>query len=186
MKKRYLTVGVALALAFSITSTSCLGSFALTNSLLDWNRQVGSKVVNELVFFAFWVLPVYEVSALADALVLNSIEFWSGTNPMTASTQRIEGANGNYLVKCDATGYTITDELTGAVTRIDHDADTDSWVLNVDGQEPMTIMTWVDGNHVSLPAGRNGEMITVQTDRNGLMAYRDAVAATQLAVNNAR
>ena len=37
-----------------------------------------SKFVNELVFFAFWILPVYEVSGLADLLVLNSIEFWSG------------------------------------------------------------------------------------------------------------
>lgn len=51
--------------------------FSLTNKLLTWNRQVGSKFVNELVFFALWILPVYEVSGLADLLVLNSIEFWA-------------------------------------------------------------------------------------------------------------
>ena len=70
--------------------SSCIGSFSLTNKLLAWNKTVGNKFVNELVFFAFWVLPVYEVSALADVLVLNSIEFWSGGNPVAKGTKVIE------------------------------------------------------------------------------------------------
>ena len=34
------------------------------------------------MFIAFWIVPVYEISALADVLVINSIEFWSGSNPV--------------------------------------------------------------------------------------------------------
>ena len=82
MKKFYLTVGVVLALCASMGLSSCIGSFALTNKVISWNNQVGSKFVNELVFFAFWILPVYEVTALADVLIINSIEFWSGNNPL--------------------------------------------------------------------------------------------------------
>ncbi len=81
MKKKYLTLAVATLLAGSML-TSCIGSFSLTNKLLSWNHQVSNKFVNELVFFAFWIIPVYEVTALADVLVLNSIEFWSGSNPI--------------------------------------------------------------------------------------------------------
>ena len=71
MKKFYLTSAIAITLACSLTFSSCIGSFALTNKVLDWNRQVGSKFVNELVFAAFWILPVYELSALDDVLVIN-------------------------------------------------------------------------------------------------------------------
>ena len=82
MKKKIFTAAMALVLAGSMTFTSCIGSFALSNKVLAWNQQVGSKFVNELVFFAFWIVPVYEITTLADVLVLNSIEFWSGSNPV--------------------------------------------------------------------------------------------------------
>ena len=75
MKKKTITVAMALCLSAAMLMPSCIGSFALTNKVLDWNRQVGNKFVNELVFFAFWILPVYEVTGLTDLLVINSIEF---------------------------------------------------------------------------------------------------------------
>ena len=93
MKKKGLTLLVATTLASSVLFSSCIGSFGLTNKLLDWNRNIDSKFVNELVFIAFWIVPVYEISALADVLVLNSIEFWSGNNPVAdaGSVKTIEG-----------------------------------------------------------------------------------------------
>lgn len=74
MKKRYLSVSIISMLLCSVSLSSCIGSFRLTSSVMKWNNQAGSKFLNEVVFFAFWVLPVYEVTALADLLVLNSIE----------------------------------------------------------------------------------------------------------------
>ena len=59
MKRRYLFVGLVLALAGSMVSTSCIGSFALTNKILGWNHTVGNKFVNELVFIAFCIVHVY-------------------------------------------------------------------------------------------------------------------------------
>ncbi|MDE6010029.1 MAG: DUF3332 domain-containing protein, partial [Muribaculaceae bacterium] len=133
MKKRYLTAAVAGALLCSMTLSSCIGSFRLTNSVLKWNNQVGSKFLNEVVFFAFWVLPVYEVTSIADLLVLNSIEFWSGRNPMTASTKIVEAADRSYLIASDATGYTITDRLTGRETRLTFIEETRTWALESEG-----------------------------------------------------
>ena len=77
MKKRIFSV-CAILVAGSLMFSSCIGSFGLSNKVLTWNQQVGSKFVNELVFIGFWILPVYEISLLADLLVINSIEFWSG------------------------------------------------------------------------------------------------------------
>lgn len=109
MKKKGLTLLVATTLVSSILFSSCIGSFGLTNKLLDWNRNIDSKFVNELVFIAFWIVPVYEISALADVLVLNSIEFWSGSNPVAdaGSVKTIEGKEGVYTVETKTDGYHI-------------------------------------------------------------------------------
>ena len=97
-------------LSGSLLFSSCIGSFGLWSNLKDWNQGLGNKFVNEIVFLAFHVVPVYEVAYLADVLVLNSIEFWSGSNPVAevGSIKTVIGENGEYLVRTNADGYTIT------------------------------------------------------------------------------
>ena len=51
MKRKYLSVALILTVAASISLSSCIGSFQLTNKVLAWNQQVGDKFVNELVFY---------------------------------------------------------------------------------------------------------------------------------------
>ena len=107
--KRSKTLVVCAMLGGSIMFSSCIGSFGLWNNLKDWNQGVSNKFVNELIFVAFHIVPVYEIAYLADALVLNSIEFWSGSNP-TASigeVKEVKGENGEYLVKTNTDGYTM-------------------------------------------------------------------------------
>lgn len=108
--KKSKTFLVCATLSGSVLFSSCIGSFGLWNSLKDWNQGVSNKFVNELIFLAFHIVPVYEIAYLADVLVLNSIEFWSGSNP-TASigeVKTVQGENGEYLVKTNENGYTIT------------------------------------------------------------------------------
>ncbi len=173
MKKIIIKVAIALSIAVSMTTSSCIGSFTMTNSLLSWNKSVGNKIVNELVFFAFWILPAYEISALADMLVLNSIEFWSGNNPMHASSKKIvEGNDARYLVEQSPAGYTITNLDDNSTVRLDFDADSDSWSVT----DPATgdtrhIMTFVDDTHVAVPSP-DGSDIIVELSQGGLYAYR--------------
>ena len=75
-------MAVCAILSGSLLFSSCIGSFGLWNNLKSWNQGIGNKFVNEIVFLAFHIVPVYEVAYLADILVLNSIEFWSGSNPV--------------------------------------------------------------------------------------------------------
>lgn len=184
MRNRLLGA-IALTLSLSMVTTSCIGSFALTNRLLTWNKGVGSKFVNELVFFAFWILPVYEVCGLADLLVINSIEFWSGSNPMAKGTKVIDGQDGRYLVECDGKGYTIISENDGSKVRLDFDDDTDTWSVNLgDGQE-YKLMTIVDDTHVLMPADAKGNMRLVEVSQEGAWAYQQvAVNHNQLAMGN--
>ncbi len=167
MKK--IIIPVVLCLSGCFLFNSCIGSFALTNKVLTWNQQVGNKFVNELVFFAFWVLPVYEVTALADLLVINSIEFWSGNNPVSASTKVIDTDNGRYLVKCDGKGYDIVCERTGETVRLDFDAKEQTWSVNIDGEQ-YPFMTFVDDTHVKMITP-SGDFKIVETNADGVLAY---------------
>ncbi len=168
MKKHFLKVGVIIALASSLGLSSCIGSFGLTNRLLAWNNTIGNKFVNELVFFAFLILPVYEVSALADLVVINSIEFWSGENPMACGTKRIEGNDGrNYLVKCDGKGYDIICENDGSTVRLDFDVDARTWSVDLPDGQSYDLITFNDGGTVTMPGD-----ITVDLTPEGVMAYR--------------
>lgn len=178
MRKTYLTVAVVCLLGGSMMFTSCIGSFTLTNKLLTWNKTVGNKFVNELVFFAFWILPVYEVSALADVLVLNSIEFWSGSNPVAQGKKVIDGKDGRYLVECDGRGYTITSETDGSVVRLDFNEQEQSWSYTV-GDQTAIIFTFVDDTHVSVPTP-DGSYKVVELSEAGLYAYQQIAAGQQL------
>lgn len=178
MKKIVLTAALAAFLCSSMTS--CMGKFALTRNLYAWNAQVSNKFVNEIVFVAFWILPVYEVCAVADLLVLNSIEFWSGDNPMTASVKTIDTDHGRYLVECDGKGYNVTLESTGEKFRLDFAQDSQTWSLQTNGQE-YPLMTFIDDTHVAVPL-QDGVWQTIEISEEGLMAYK-ALASQSLMAN---
>ena len=97
MKKKRLIFATVVALSASMMMQSCIGSFALFNKVKSWNEHVGDKFVNEIVFVAMWILPVYELCFVADLFILNSIEFWSGNNPALAETKVIDGKDAQCL-----------------------------------------------------------------------------------------
>ncbi len=172
MKKTILSVAVVCLLGASMVSTpSCIGSFSLTNRLLGWNNNIGNKFLNELVFFAFWVLPVYEVSGLADLLVLNSIEFWSGSNPMAKGEKVIEGNDGKYLVKCDGKGYDVISCTDGSKVRLDFEAKDNTWTIESNGDRHV-LFQFVDDTHVKLPVNNGQEYRTVEISQAGVYAYQ--------------
>lgn len=177
MKRKYFKVSVALMLACSMMMTSCIGSFSLTSKLLNWNHSISNKFVNELVFVVFWVLPVYEVSALADVLVLNSIEFWSGTNPIAEQTYEIEGNDAKYLCHVSQKGYEITRRDNGETFRFNHNPANNSWSLVTPNGESVTIFTYIDDDHVSIICP-DGEYRLVEISQDGLLAYQHMAAAS--------
>ncbi|WP_163710490.1 DUF3332 domain-containing protein [Mangrovibacterium lignilyticum] len=132
MKQMKKTIALLLV---AVLLSSCYGSFKLTRSLWDWNGTVGSKFANELVFLAFVIIPVYGVTTLVDAVVLNTIEFWGGGNPMSMK----EGEKEKKIVEIDGKQYQLTaekykmtiEEMDGshAKTELIFREDDNSWYL---------------------------------------------------------
>lgn len=167
MKHKSLNCLTAALIASSILFSSCIGSFSLTNNVLDWNNKVGNKWVNELVFLVACVVPVYEISLFIDTVVLNTIEFWTGSNPMAQIDQTVEGENGTYSIKSNNTGYTITNVNTGSVTILNYDSSSRTWSATANGNT-IEFLTFVDENNVKLYGSDN----IIELSESGVVAYK--------------
>ncbi len=182
MRKRRLIIAIVVAISASMMMQSCIGSFALYNKVKNWNDHVGDKFVNELVFVAMWILPVYELSFVADLFILNSIEFWSGSNPALAQaeTKIVDGKYAQYLVARDATGYEITNMTTKQVTRFNFNAEDNSWSIENNGKE-VKLFSFVDDTHVNVLL-RDGSYTTVELSQAGVLAYQDLIGVDAFAM----
>ncbi len=170
--KRSTSTLVAVALSGTILFSSCVGSFGLFNRISSWNQSIGTKFVNELVFLALNIVPVYGVAYLADALVINSIEFWSGSNPMAnvGDVKKVKGENGDYLVKTLENGYSIT--KVGEETSMDliYDKEANTWNVVSNGENTELLKMNNDGTaDLYLP---NGKTMNVTLDAQGMMAAK--------------
>ena len=85
MKRRLSILVVSLLLVLSM-GTGCIGNFGLTGKVRAFNLDVSKdRWGREIVFVVLYVIPVYPFSGLLDILVFNSIEFWTGKNPINGS-----------------------------------------------------------------------------------------------------
>ena len=175
MKKLSIKVS-ALLLAGSMMYTSCIGSFSLFNSYAEWQRNMsGSKFVNAVVGFV--LMPIVgSVCLFVDSVVLNSIEFWSGSNPVASNvgkTQQVMGSDGRYYaVKTLKNGYEVT-APTGEVSLFIYDKKTDAWSLTQQGVTRELFRFNADGT-ITTTVGE--KQLTVSPDQAGL--YQVRMAAT--------
>lgn len=72
---------IALLLIAAMLS-GCTGSFELTRKVYSFHRTIENKWVDEIVFLVFCYIPVYVIAILGDAIIFNSIEFWTCENPL--------------------------------------------------------------------------------------------------------
>lgn len=133
-------LGVAITSVSLLCSSGCMGSFSLTHKIYHWNEHAsGERWVNEMIFVVGLILPVYSLSLLADGVIFNSIQWWSGKNPVAdAGTQkRVIGADGSVALM----------------------------TLRADGRIDVMASS-VDGNVSSFTLVRDGEKVTA-VDRQG-------------------
>ncbi|MEM6671206.1 MAG: DUF3332 family protein [Planctomycetota bacterium] len=72
------------AAALTLGASGCLGPNNLFNSLHNWNANLTDQDwVDELVYIGLNIIPVYGFAWLADAWVLNTIDYWTGNNPVS-------------------------------------------------------------------------------------------------------
>lgn len=105
MKKlaRLLTAVLVMS-TFSLGFAGCYGQFTLTKKLYNWNGQLGNKWAKSAVMWILFIVPVYEIAGFIDFVILNVVEFWSGTNPVSMKA----GEKETQLVELDGRVFRIT------------------------------------------------------------------------------
>jgi hypothetical protein len=110
-----LVIGGLLA-CFMTASMGCYGPFNLTKNVYHWNSglkgsgEVSDKWMKEFVFFGMIIVPVYMFSALLDGFIFNSIQFWSGDNPVKAADLNHDGLTRVAVLGDRTIRWTQTDE----------------------------------------------------------------------------
>ena len=80
MKKLALVCILSFCLLFS----GCLGPNNLIGSIENWNAEVTEQNwLAETSFIGLHIVPVYPFAYLGDILILNTIDYWSGENPIS-------------------------------------------------------------------------------------------------------
>ncbi len=171
--KRTKLSAACVALAGTLILSSCIGSFKLTNQVLDWNKSVSNKFVNELLFIGMHIIPVYAITGLADLIVLNTIEFWSGDNSLSeGTTKEVKGEDGNYIVTTTKDGYTINKEGEEQAVELTFNKENQSWNVVYDG-ETYEVLKLKENGTVDLNL-QNGSYMNLNMDATGIMAARQA------------
>lgn len=126
--------------------TGCIGRFALTNKVLTWNKHVDQeRWINEGIFVVFLIFPVYSLTLLADGVIFNSVEWWTGKNPILAGeTRKVEGADGSVaLMTMRADGNIDVQASAANGQRVDF--------TMVKGEDGVSFLD-AQGNPLDLPA----------------------------------
>jgi hypothetical protein len=122
------TIAVLVLAGFlPLSTTGCFGGFQLVRKVYQFNREVSpDKWIRELAFLFLTIIPVYGAAAFLDAVIFNSVEFWTGHNPVLAAI----GASKTIR----------TEEGTATLTRIDGQS-LDVRLRRTDGREDRFILT---------------------------------------------
>ena len=169
MKKNAFSLA-ALALAGSMMFSSCIGSYGLLNMFCSWEMNAtGNHFVNGIL--GIILLPVAGICGAVDTIVLNTIEFWTGTHPVASNigkTQNIMGEDGLiYAVKTLKNGYEIT-KPDGQVVMFTYNKKENAWYMNGTQMVKFNNDGTVQANLM------NGKTITVSQDAQGLYEARMA------------
>ncbi|NVJ21746.1 MULTISPECIES: DUF3332 domain-containing protein [Myxococcus] len=168
MKRPSPWLAVLCAGFISMHTTGCFGSFKLTQKIWQFNKNIsGQKFVQWLMFLVLVIIPVYEIGTLIDALIINSIEFWSGNNPVSSA----DGGDGDTRV----VRLSPTDVL-----RMSRDAESGIMKLELEREGKETLIRYFEPleNGMAVRDDAGALLVRAEGAADGAVAVTDATGTT--------
>ncbi|MBR5296424.1 MAG: DUF3332 family protein, partial [Parabacteroides sp.] len=105
-------------------------------------------------------------------LVLNSIEFWSGSNPVadTGNIQKIETKDGVYAIKTQKDGYKIQKEGEEKAIELVFNEAEQSW--NIEAENATTKLLKFTNNDEVVMFLPDGSEMNVELNQSGVLAFK--------------
>jgi len=158
---KFLKRGIAILLISTVAFASfgCYGNFVLFNKINKWNGSLGNKWINTIVYWVLWIIPVYPISWVIDGLILHTIEFWTGSNPLAMN----EGEREVQIVNKDGVNY----EITATKNRFD--------VLVLDGEKEGKLTSLVFNDNTMIWSVESGnekiELAKIDSENQGRIHF---------------
>lgn len=162
---RAFIVAVLLA-ALTLSNTACIGRMATSGRVMKFNLEVAeTKWGRELVFLCLYIIPVYPLAGAIDLIIVNSIEFWTGTNPLSGEA-RLAFRPGDQKHVTAADG-------SQAISTLREDGSIDLEIRAADGSPHFLNVVREDGHMIARDA--NGQRIArVDPDTGEVQPLEDA------------
>jgi len=117
MRKHLLrSIAAVLIVAFLAMLPACYGSFELTKKVHKFNGSLDGKFINEIGFLVMVIIPIYGGATFLDAVIFNTIEFWTGSNPLATNTPGeilVPGENMAIMLGNGTNNYRFTQTING-------------------------------------------------------------------------
>jgi hypothetical protein len=154
-----------VAVAFGLTSTACIGRMALSGTLLKWNLEVAQgKWPRWIIFFVLYVIPVYPFCGAVDLIIINSLEFWTGTNPISGEEGlAMRGETEKRVVAEDGSSGVARLRADGSIDLEITDVDGSQHYLNLAQESGMVVARDADGMFLGAVAD-GGRIVTAEAD----------------------
>jgi predicted small secreted protein len=158
--KKTISKVVALAVV-SVALSGCVGSNAVTGYLMKFNVKA---VDNRYARGGLNILlsPAYGLTVAADYLVFNSLEFWTGSNPLTGAPHIFDTKTDTYLDINDQLDKSLTEAPVGPITSADMIEK--GQMQQIDENTIQMDITYQSGERATLIGVREGEMVTYFID----------------------
>lgn len=158
--KKTISKVVALAVV-SVALSGCVGSNAVTGYLMKFNLKA---VDNRYARGGLNLLlaPAYGLTIAADYLVFNSLEFWTGSNPLTRTPHIFDTKMDTYLDINHQLDPSLTEAPVGPITSADMIEK--GQMQQIDENTIQMDITYQSGERATLIGVRDGEMVTYFID----------------------
>ncbi|MEZ8189066.1 DUF3332 domain-containing protein [Vibrio sp. 10N.222.49.A3] len=158
--KKTISKLVALAVV-SVALSGCVGSNAVTGYLMKFNLKA---VDNRYARGGLNILlaPAYGLTVAADYLVFNSLEFWTGSNPLTGAPHIFDTKIDTYLDINHQLDKSLTEAPVGPITSADMIEK--GQMQQIDENTIQMDITYQSGERATLIGVRDGEMVTYFID----------------------
>lgn len=158
---------ITLMLILTVTtSIGCTGSFNLTKKVYNAHRSQTDKWADELFFLGCVLIPIYGIATWADAIIFNSIEFWTGENPVALNDNNEKKFVNN----------------KGEEVTVAYNAETDQITLQSkteNGESPKIVLERTDGAVLAKDEAGNILYSSVAKDNGDVTVYNDQIQIVQ-------
>lgn len=157
---RMKAIAVALTMSMlALTSTGCIGRMALGKKVLAWNLETtDSQWGREGIFFLLYLIPVYPTCGAIDLLIINSIEFWSGTNPISGEDRLAFAGDQKFAVAEDGSQGVSTLREDGSIDLEVRTADGEPHFVNLQRDDDRIVARDAEGREIASVDRTTGEV----------------------------